>query len=453
MSKKIIYTIIDVETTGRGNKMTEISVFRYEGNHVVDEFTSLVNPNALIPTHITALTGIDNGMVADAPVFAEIADELLEITRDAIFVAHNVNFDYNIIRNEFKAIGIDFRRKKLCTVRLSRKLLPGFRSYGLGKLCKNLSIEISDRHRARGDAEATVTLFEMLLAQDNSEQVFSDFLKRSSKEATLPPHLPSRIFETIPNATGVYYFRNKKGKIIYVGKAKNLKKRVLGHFYDKSEKELNLCRETADIDFELSGSELIALLMEDAAIKHHYPQYNKASKRPPKSYAVFAFQDRGGVLHLAFNQFKAAPKPLITFYSLRDCRLFLEQQCSLFNLCPKYCHLQEGVNECSHFWIDTCQGICKSEESVSNYNERVNRAINHISDTVQNAVLKQKGRNDEEEAFILVKDGLYQGYGFIEKSFQISHSDELEHHLIKQKDNGDVQKLLRKELLKTLTNN
>lgn len=429
--------------------MTEISIFRHDGEKVVDEFTSLVNPEALIPDHITALTGIDNGLVADAPTFAEIAEKILDITKDAIFVAHNVNFDYNIIRNEFKAIGIDFQRKKLCTVRLSRKLLPGFRSYGLGKLCKNLSIEISDRHRARGDAEATVTLFEMLLGQEDSEKVFADFLKRNSKEATLPPHLPKKVFEAIPNEPGIYYFRNKKGKVIYVGKAKNLKKRVLGHFYDKSDKELNLCRETADIDFELSGGELIALLMEDAAIKHHYPLYNRASKRPTKSYSIFSFQDRGGIMHLAFNSSKLAPKPLITFYSIRECRLFLEQICNRFELCPKYCHLQEGVSECSHFWIDSCKGVCKSEEAILEYNKRVCQAINHISESSQNAILKQKGRHQNEAAFILVRDGLYRGYGFIEKTLQINHEDELEHHLIEQKDNGDVQRILRKALLKS----
>ncbi len=444
------YTIIDVETTGRGNKMTEISIFKYDGKKVVDEFTSLVNPEALIPNHITALTGIDNAMVANAPLFAEIAQDILEITEGAIFVAHNVNFDYNIIRNEFKAIGIDFRRKKLCTVRLSRNLIPGLRSYSLGKLCNSLSIQISDRHRARGDAEATVILFELLLAQEAAEATFTKFLKRDSKEATLPPHLPTTVFDAIPNGTGVYYFRNKKGKVIYVGKAKNLKKRVLGHFYDKSEKELNLCRETADIDFELSGSELIALLMEDAAIKHHYPQYNKASKRPAKRYAVFSYQDRGGVLHLAFNQFNLAPNPLIIFYNLRDCRLFLEQLCSLFELCPKYCHLQEGVQECSHFWIDTCRGVCKTEEAIETYNERVKLAEEHINRTSQNVVIKQKGRHEEEEAFILVKEGLYQGYGFIDSTTQVLHEDDLEHHLIKQKDNGDVQRLLKKEILKRM---
>ncbi|WP_051605427.1 exonuclease domain-containing protein [Sediminibacter sp. Hel_I_10] len=451
MADKQIYTIIDVETTGQGNKMTEISIFKYDGTQVVDEFTSLVNPNALIPTHITALTGIDNGMVADAPLFEEIADDILRLTENAIFVAHNVNFDYNIIRNEFKAIGIDFRRKKLCTVRLSRSLIPGLPSYSLGKLCNSLSIEILDRHRAKGDAQATVILFERLLNHEDSEVVFTKFLKRDSKEATLPPHLPSAIFNAIPNATGIYYFKNKNGKVIYVGKAKNLKKRVLGHFYDKSDKELDLCRETADIDFELSGTELIALLMEDAAIKHYYPQYNKASKRPTKSFAVFSYQDRGGIWHLAFNNFKSAPNPLITFYNLRDCRLYLEQLCTLFELCPKYCHLQENVQECSHFWIDTCRGICKTEETVERYNERVQLAIDHISSASQNMVIKQNGRHDEEHAFIMVKDGLYQGYGFIDKDIQISHNDALEHHLIKQKDNGDVQRILKKEMIKAMS--
>ncbi len=430
--------------------MTEISIFKYDGNRVVDEFTSLVNPGALIPTHITALTGIDNAMVANAPSFAEIAQQVLNITEGAIFVAHNVNFDYNIIRNEFKAINIDFRRKKLCTVRLSRSLIPGLRSYSLGKLCNSLSITISDRHRARGDAEATVILFEVLLAQEAAEVTFTKFLKRDSKEATLPPNLSSKIFDAIPNKTGIYLFKNKKGKVIYVGKAKNLKKRVLGHFYDKSDKELNLCRETADIDFKLSGTELIALLMEDAAIKHHYPQYNKASKRPTKSYSVFAYQDRGGIMHLAYNQFRLTPNPLITFYNLRDCRLYIEKLCSLFELCPKYCHLQEGVQECSHFWIDTCRGICKSDESITTYNERIDLAIAHISGTSQNVVINQKGRHDGEEGFILVKDGLYLGYGFVEKDLQISRQEELEHHLIKQKDNGDVQRLLSKALLKQM---
>lgn len=440
----MLYTIIDVETSGRSNRITEISIFKYDGNVVVDEFTSLVNPNCFIPEHITALTGIDNGTVANAPEFSEIADTILEITKDAIFVAHNVNFDYNVIQGEFKLLGIAFTRKKLCTVRLSRKLIPGHRSYSLGKLCKALNINLVDRHRARGDAEATVILFKLLQKQENADPIFKDFLNKNNKQATLPPNLPNKVFNALPNATGIYYFKNKKGTIIYVGKAKDIKKRVLSHFYSKAQKSLDMVRETADIDFELSGSELLALLMEDAAIKHHFPQYNKASKRTPKGYSIFSYQDRNNVMHLAINAAKATPKPIITLYSVRDIRLFLERVCEQFNLCPKFCHLQEGVDFCSHHAITNCNGICRGDESVELYNERVTNAICDIINKSQDRIIKEKGRTPEEEAFVIIKNGAYLGYGFIDKSEQITHEEQLEPFLIKQKDNSDVRSILAK---------
>lgn len=444
----MFYTIIDVETSGRTNRITEISVFKYNGDTVVDEFTSLVNPNCYIPDHITALTGIDNGTVANAPDFQDIAQQILDITEDAIFVAHNVNFDYNVIRNEFKSLNIEFNRKKLCTVRLSRKLLPGHKSYSLGKLCKDLNINVNGRHRARGDAEATVILFQKLQAQEKSREVFSAFLNKNSKEATLPPNLPKEIFNAIPNSIGIYYFKNKKGEIIYVGKAKDIKKRVLSHFYSKAQKSLDMVRETADIDFELSGSELIALLMEDAAIKHHFPLYNKVAKRTPKGFSLFSYQDRNDIIHIAINNSKAVTKPIVTLYSLREARLFLERICEQFSLCPKFCHLQEGVSECSHFTIKNCKGVCKGNENVTNYNERVTNAICKIVNESKDLIIKEKGRNNNEDAFVLIKNGTYLGYGFIDKSEQITHQDELEHFLIKQKDNRDIQSILRNVLLK-----
>ena len=227
----MIYTVIDVETTGKGNKITEISIFRYDDNTFLDEFTTLINPNAYIPDFITALTGIDNTMVQDAPTFAEVAEDILKITEDAVFIAHNVNFDYNVIRNEFKEIGVNFNRRKLCTVRLSRTLLPGHRSYSLGKICADLNINILNRHRAKGDVEATVILFHKLLEQPDAQPVLQKSLNKSSKEATLPSNLSKEVFENLPKKPGIYYFRNKKNKIIYVGKAIDIQKRVLGHFY------------------------------------------------------------------------------------------------------------------------------------------------------------------------------------------------------------------------------
>ena len=442
----MIYTIIDVETSGKSNKITEISVFKYDGTQVIDEFTSLVNPEVYIPDYITSLTGIDNATVADAPTFAEVANDILAITEGTTFVAHNVNFDYNVIRNEFKALDIDFNRKKLCTVRLSRKLLPGHKSYSLGKLCKSLDITIVDRHRARGDAEATVILFEMLLNQEAADKVFADFLKKSSKEATLPSHLPTSVFNKLPNSAGIYYFKNKKGEIIYIGKAKDIKKRVLSHFYSKAQKSLDLCRNTADIDFELSGSELIALLMEDAAIKQHYPEYNVVSKRTPKAYAIFNYEDRQGITHLAYNTLKATPNPIETFSNVTDCRQYLEQLCTKFALCPKFCHLQDGVVQCSHYKITTCKGVCANQESVTDYNLRVSSAIDYINNNKENVVLKQKGRHNQEEAFVLIKDNIYLGYGFIDKSEQINNPEDLETFLIPQKENFDVWKILRSVL-------
>ncbi|GGW63783.1 DNA polymerase-3 subunit epsilon [Winogradskyella epiphytica] len=444
----MIYTIIDVETTGRTNRMTEISVFKYDGNCVIDEFTSLINPECFIPTHITALTGIDNGLVANAPRFEEIAQDILNITEDAVFVAHNVNFDYSIISGEFQRIGIKFNRKKLCTVRLSRRLLPGYRSYSLGKLSRSLQIDLVDRHRARGDAEATVTLFELLLNQPQASDVFTEFLNKNSREATLPPNLPKATFEALPNSAGIYYFKDKKGQVIYVGKAINIKKRVLSHFYSKTKKSLDMVRETRDIDFELSGSELVALLMEDAAIKHHFPIYNKVSKRTIQSIALFSYQDRKGILHLASNKGRLVPDPIVSFYSIRELRKFVEKLCAKYKLCPKYCHLQESVSECSHYSIKNCNGICRDEETVEDYNNRVLEAIYDISNQKDDIILKEKGRHANEEAFVMIKSGEYMGYGFLEKEEHINHIEDLNNFLIPQKDNIDIQKILSPYLQK-----
>lgn len=443
----MIYTVIDVETTGKGNKITEISIFRYDDAILLDEFTSLVNPNAYIPDYITALTGIDNAMVSTAPTFEEIAQDILKITDNAIFIAHNVNFDYNVIRNEFKAIDVTFNRRKLCTVRLSRTLLPGHRSYSLGKLCAALQIPIYDRHRAKGDVEATVILFHKLLEQPESDTALQLALSKSSKEATLPSHLSQQTFENLPKEPGIYYFRNKKNKIIYVGKAKDIQKRVLGHFYAKTEKELSLCRETAHIDFELSGSEIIALLMEDSAIKHHFPEFNQAAKRVVKTFAIFSYVDRKGITHLAYNETKVTPNPLTILYSVTECRAFIQQLSHKFMLCSKYCHLAEVCSGKDDF-TQSCQGICQDAEGIEEYNERVAQAILHINSNAPDLVIKQKGRHSDEEAFILIDKGTYAGYGFIDKSEQIMCATDFEPFLIPQKDNADIRRILRKEIEK-----
>ncbi|MCP4977209.1 MAG: GIY-YIG nuclease family protein [Maribacter sp.] len=441
-----MYTIVDIETTGngiKGNKITEISIFKYDGYEVVDEFTSLVNPECEIPYFITGLTGIDNDLVRNAPTLIEIADQILEMTMDTIFVAHSVGFDYNVIKNEFKSLGLDFTRKKLCTVRLSRKLFPGYNSYSLGKLCSSLNIPLTDRHRARGDAQATTLLFQKLLRTKGAEVVFKNFLNARSQETTLPPALPKQVYNNLPTAPGIYFFKNAKGKIIYVGKAINIKKRVLSHFYDKATKEIQMCAETADIDYELSGSDLVALLMESTAIKHHYPEYNRSQKRNVQRYGIFSYEDRTGVLHLAFNKIKMAPNPVAIFYNTTDCRLYIEEICKTFSLCAKYCHLQENVVTCSHYRIKKCDGICSGDETAKAYNEKVLSAMSFMKENNENLIIQEKGRSFSESAFVLIKNGNYLGYGFLDKEVQINTNEDLETYLIPQKNTLETERIIQ----------
>ena len=438
------FAIIDIATTGmgiQGNKITEIAIFIHDGEKVIETYDTLVNPECNIPFVITQLTGINNGMVSKAPKFFEIAKKVIEITKDCIFVAHNVNFDYNVLHKEFSELGFPFRRKKLCTIRLSRKLIPKLPSYSLGKLCASQGIKINNRHRAKGDAEATTILFEKLLKLDD-QNVFASFLKTRSRQATLPPLLPKKIFDELPEQTGVYYFKNNKGDIIYVGKAINIKKRVLSHFYDKKNKEVALCQQTADIGFEITGSELVALLLESAEIKHYFPLYNRAQRRSNESYGLFSYEDRSGIIHLAYNRLKLIPDPLVTCYNTTECRLLLEQLCEEFELCPKYCHLQSNVSSCFHFQIKKCKGICRNKESKELYNARVKQAITYFNYDSKNFVLTDNGRNNNENAFVLVEKGTYRGYGYTDKIDDIITLKEYNKAVIIQKDNRDVQRII-----------
>lgn len=439
-----VYCIVDIETTGNGivgNKITEIAIIKHDGKTVIDEYHSLVNPECEIPYFITGLTGIDNHMVRNAPTIREISQEIHAFTEEQIFVAHSVNFDYNVIKHEFKNLGQSYVRKKLCTVRLSRRIFPGFHSYSLGKLCSSLDIPLHDRHRAKGDAQATVRLFEKILKTEQSETIIQSFLNARSQEATLPPLLSREVYDGLPAVPGIYYFKNSRGEIIYVGKAKNIQRRVLGHFYDKSTKEARMCRETAEIDYDESGTEILALLMESAAIKQHFPLYNSAQKGFLRQYAIFSYEDRNGIKHLGFNSLKQVTEPLITFTNTTNCRLYLEEICMAYDLCPKYCHLQEKVSQCSHFRIP-CKGICRGKESVKKYNQRVDEAIAYMQTLKEDFVIREKGRNYEEYGFAWIQGGSYRGYGFIPSDVRLHHAEELESFLIPQKDTPEARRYL-----------
>lgn len=449
-----MYSVVDIETTGngyKGQKITEISIFIFDGEKIIDEFTSLVNPEQKIPYFITNLTGITEAMVRTAPKFYEIAKKVAEITKDTVFVAHNVNFDYNIIRDEFKSLGFDFKRKKLCTVRLSRKIIPGLASYSLGNICSAEGIEIAARHRAKGDAEATVELFRRLIKRDQKFTINS-FLNAKSREATLPPLLDKQVVDRLPERHGVYYFKNAQKEVIYVGKANNIKQRVISHFYDKKKKERTMCLETADISYTETGSELIALLHESSEIKHLYPKFNRAQRKAGEAVGLFFYEDQKGILHLAFNRLKLTPNPIMKFYSMAACRSTLEKICSAFELCPKYCHLQTNVNACFHYQLQQCRGICSEKETIESYNKRVHKAIKSLGLQTDNLVITENGRNNKELGFVLILNGIYQGFGYVDKNLEFKSLEDYLAHIKPQKDNRDVQRILNAYLSKNKKN-
>ena len=444
--KDRLYAVIDVETTGKGilgSRVTEICIVLLKNGEIVEKFTSLVNPERFIPPFITGLTGINNELVEDAPKFYEIADEVERITRDAIFVAHNVNFDYNVIRGEFKSLGYDFVRRKLCTVRLSRKLIPGLYSYSLGRLCGALKIPLNNRHRAEGDTDATVLLLQKILGLEEAENTINTFLNARSKEATLPPHLAAENIDNLPEETGIYLFMDKKGKVIYAGKAKNIKQRVISHFYDKKNSEYLLGQETHTIDYEVTGNELVALLLEAEKIAKHFPKFNKAQKKTLQPFSIISYQNRKGVIQLALTKTKHVYNVHDYFFSRAAGIEKLEQLCIKYDLCPRYCGLQTSIERCSHYKITTCKGICVDEEPVEPYNKRVNDACDSLLNSKTDYFLKLAGRTANEYGFVLVKDGIYQGYGYLDKSDQISNVEDFNNYLIKKKHTYHTDKIIR----------
>jgi DNA polymerase-3 subunit epsilon len=311
----------------------------------------------------------------------------------------------------------------------------------LGALCVSQNIVINDRHRAKGDAEATVILFEKLLLLD-TENVFNSFLNPRSKQSTLPPLLPKKTVDELSENSGVYYFKNEKNEIIYVGKAKNIKQRVLSHFYDKAKKEITMCLETSHVSCVETGSELLALLLESSEIKSIYPKYNRAQRRAQESVGLFAYEDRDGIIHLAYNRLKLVTSPLMKFSNITECRIFLEKLCEDFELCPKYCHLQTNVSTCFHYQIKKCKGVCKEEESVELYNLRVQEAIDSLKFKSENFIIKETGRTSSEYAYVLVLNGIYKGFGYANKKQKITSAEDYFGMLSAQKENNDVRRIL-----------
>lgn len=413
-----MYAIVDIETTG-GNagsgSITEIAIIISDGRSILDSYTTLVNPLQPIPLFIEKLTGINDEMVSKAPTFTEIANEVHELLCDKIFVAHNVNFDYSFIAHQLNQQGYRFNARKLCTVRLSRKVFEDLPSYSLGNLCRSLNIEVKNRHRALGDAAATTELFHRIVQADRGLLIKS-MLKKGSGDSYLPIHLSSDDLDQMPDKPGIYYFHDAKGKIIYVGKAKRLKKRVISHFSnnDVSRRKQDLMRMVHKISFKETGNELMMSVMESIEIKRIWPLFNRSQKKFENRFGICSYTDQRGILRLGVVKKKKHLVLHTSFpYQLDGMRL-LNRLARAHKLCPKMCFLQVETIECVGQEENFCEGICSDKENIDRYNKKVHHVINDLQALNPTIAVFGEGRQPNEKSCILIGKNDFLATGFIE---------------------------------------
>jgi DNA polymerase-3 subunit epsilon len=432
-----MYAIVDIETTGGhavGNGITELAIFVHDGVNVVETFHTLINPERNIPLYITALTGISGSMVAGAPVFSEIAEKVYNILQGKVFIAHNVNFDFSFLKHHLKQSGFDLNEKKLCTVRLSRKVFPGLPSYSLGNLCRNLNIVIENRHRAKGDAAATVVLFDKLLAGGALEHI-NKMLKKTSADQWLPMQLDKTVIDQLPAAPGVYYFHNSKGKIIYVGKAINIRKRVSSHFThnDGEKKRQHFLRLVANISHTVCASELHALVLESTEIRRLWPKYNYSQKQPVQQYGLYCFEDNRGYMRLAIDKRKKHFPALYRFNLLHEGLVMLRKIIEQFDLNHKLCFIDKTPFTEKDF---------EHLDSPVRYNKKVSKALQELEKQLPTFAIVDEGKEPTERLYLLIEKGSFWGMGYLPADEKIDSAYILKEKIHPYADNDFIRNSL-----------
>ncbi len=446
-NKPLNYAILDIETTGgkyNEEGITEIAIYRFDGEKVVDQFCSLVNPERPIQPFVVNLTGINSAMLKNAPKFYEIAKRVVEITKDCILVAHNAQFDNRILTTEFDRLGFNFDLETLCTVELAKNLIPDMPSYSLGKLVKSLGIPLTDRHRAQGDAKATVALFKMLLLRDTNKEIVKAAIKKAPKL-----ELNTKLLDLIKEATsdtGVYYMYDDKGTILYIGKSKNIKKRLTQHFTNDNRKSKEIQLKVASISIEKTGSELIALLEENDQIKRHRPKFNRALKRSIFNYQLESFIDDDGYINLKIEKADNRKKAITTFSNSNSAKENLARYIEKFNLCQRLSGFEKTTGPCFNYGIKECEGACIQEEAPEEYNARVQQFLDKHSYSSQDMLIIDKGRNTDERSVIYIKDGTFKGYGYYNLNHQITNPEILKSIIKPMKNNRDSQFIIQSYL-------
>lgn len=385
-------------------------------------------------------------MLRNAPKFYEVAKRIVEITEDCILVAHNAQFDYRILCTEFRRLGFEYERKSLCTVELSKDLIPGQPSYSLGKLVRSLGIPVTDRHRASGDAQATVKLFKMLLDKDTSKSIIQNSIRLNPKHQLEPRHLD--ILDELPSVTGVYYIHREDGEIIYIGKSNNIKKRVNQHFTGTNRKSKKIQALVTAVTYEGTGSELVALLKENEEIKQNKPVFNRALRRSIFTHALYSFNDENGYINLKIDVSDGRKHPITTFSNRQSGKSFITKAVEDYQLCQKLTGLYKTNSSCFKHEIKECEGACVNKEHTETYNQRVNALIEKNSYKNKNMVIIDKGRAIDERSAILIENGIFKGLGYFNLNYQINNIEILESIITPMQNNRHAQHIIQSYLRK-----
>ncbi len=393
------------------------------------------------------LTGINNAMLRSAPKFHEVAKRIIEITEGCIIVAHNSSFDYRILRTEYDRLGYKFIRPTICTVELSKKLIPEQESYSLGKLVRSLGIPVTDRHRASGDALATVKLFKLLLSKDTTKEIVKEYIKTEVKPGMAPKLLD--IVESLPSKTGIYYVHKENGDLIYIGKSKNIKNRINQHFTSKVSKSIKIQKQVYAVTYEETGSELIALLKESEEIKINKPIYNRAQRKTLFNWALYSEKTKEGYIALKISKTDGRKKEITSFTSLQEGKNALFRITEKYNLCQKVNGIYDTKNSCFQYDINQCFGACIGKENPEEYNKLVHEFIQNNSFENNNMVIIDRGRTNAEKSAILIENGIYKGYCFYDLNYQITNIEILKNLIIPMQNNRDTISIIKSYIRKT----
>ncbi|MBW1617195.1 exonuclease domain-containing protein [Empedobacter falsenii] len=447
-----MYAILDIEATGGKvgeESIIEIAVYKYDGKEIVDQFISLVNPEKKIDQYVQRLTHISDKMVLTAPKFHEVAKRIVEITDDCILVGHNVMFDYRMLKQEFNRLGYNFQKEWIDTFEYSEKLIPGLPSYSLGKLCQSLGIVVTDRHRASGDARATVALFKMLIDKDSQKII----IKKTGLNQPKKAHSKyQKLLEGLPNSIGVFYLYNSKKQLIYISRSNNIAGSVNQIFTSKTLKANKLKRYTRSIKYEETGSGFLSAIKENSEVLNNQPMYNtKLVENKVYPFGLYLLASKRGYSRLEIGKVRKV-QPVLKFKTKERAKEVLEKIVNDYNLCKQVNAGVKSDDSCFQYKVNKCNGACIKEESRDVYNKRIEDFIlttEYPSDTF---LILDKGRKGTEKSFYLVEKGEFKGYGYYEFHHQIKSLEKIHNILIPIQETDEIKNMLKYFLYKVSSN-